>query len=102
MFVVVAGCEKDEFKNLDCGSTPSSYSKDIKPIISSNCSSASCHGSGSANGDYTTYAGLKVVADKGTLENRVLQEKTMPPTGPLPLSEREKLKCWISSGSPNN
>lgn len=105
LFIIITiaySCKKDDYKNLDCGSTPNTYSNEIAPMVSKNCSAAACHGSGSANGDYTSYVGLKVVADKGSLENKVLHDKTMPPSKPLPLEDRRKLKCWIEAGAPNN
>jgi len=75
----------------------------IKPIINANCTSSSCHGAGSSNGDYTTYAGLKAKADNGSLDERVLQKKDMPKSAPaLSLDDRKKIKCWLLNGAPNN
>ena len=100
---VIYNCKKDEYKNLDCSTISSAYTANIKPIINSNCTSSSCHGAGSSNGDYTSYAGLKAKVDNGSLDNRVLQKKDMPKNAsPLSLDDRKKIKCWIEGGAPNN
>lgn len=103
MLVLFAGCKKETKEDvIDCTGVSPSYNSEIKPIINANCISSGCHNAGSSNGDYTTYAGLKAVASTGTLESRVIINKTMPPTGPLSLEDRKKIKCWISSGASNN
>ncbi|TND03498.1 MAG: hypothetical protein FD123_3919 [Bacteroidetes bacterium] len=96
-----AACDKD-LDDVDCSTTTSNYAADIKPIITANCNSSGCHGTGSSNGDFTTYAGLKTVADNGRLQSRVIVERDMPPSGPLNREQRIKIKCWIDSGAPNN
>ena len=97
-----SGCKKNEYKNIDCGKLNATYNGSIKAIINSNCTFSSCHSSGSSNGDYTTYNGIKTIADNGKLEDRVLVKKNMPSTGALSLDDRKKIKCWLVSGSQNN
>lgn len=85
--------------------TDCSYADDIVPIIASNCASISgCHKAGSANGDFTTYTGLKVDVDNGKIFTRVVDTKTMPisPVNPLSDSDISKIDCWINQGAPNN
>ncbi len=103
MLVLFPACKKETKEEvIDCTGGSPSYNSEIKPIINANCISSGCHNAGSSNGDYTTYAGLKAVASTGTLESRVIINKTMPPSGPLSLEDRKKIKCWISSGASNN
>lgn len=99
---VFSMCKKDDYKNIDCGKINATYNTSIKLIIQNNCSSSSCHGSGSSNGDYTTYIGLKTIADNGKLNDRVLINKNMPSSSALSLDDRKKIKCWLNSGSQNN
>jgi hypothetical protein len=95
-------CKKDNLRNLDCSNIPATYNSDIKPIISSHCSTSnSCHGTGSTL-DYSDYAKLKAVADNGSLEKTTIKDKSMPPSGALTLDDRKKIKCWLNNGSPNN
>jgi len=94
-------CDKDLDK-VDCTNVPASYNDHIKPLVTTNCALPGCHAAGSSNGDYTTYAGLKAVADNGKLEDRVIHDRDMPPGQPLSLDDRKKIKCWLNNGAPNN
>lgn len=94
-------CRKNEYKNLDC-STATSYTNDLKPILTANCTSSGCHGSGSGNGDFTTYTGFLAKIENKSVEKEVLDKKTMPPSGALSLDDRKKIKCWIDAGAQNN
>lgn len=88
--------------NSNCDTTAISYASDIRPIVISSCATgSSCHGSGSGNGDFSSYAGLKIDADNGKLRQRVLIEKDMPPGG-WSSCNRLKLEAWLNAGAPNN
>jgi hypothetical protein len=96
-------CRKDDLKNLDCTPIAATYSANIKPLVTTECAaSSSCHGAGTSNSNYTTYAGLKAVADDGSLEKKVIKDKSMPPSGALPIDNRKQIKCWLNNGSQNN
>jgi uncharacterized membrane protein len=83
-----------------------SYSKTIQPLVTTQCSSGTgCHESGSQDGDYTTYDGLKEKAEDGTLQNRVVILKDMPQAGTsykLTDQERSYFAAWIKQGFQNN
>jgi len=101
--LVFAGCKKeDELDNVDCSVVSSGYTIHIKPIIDANCLSSGCHNSGSVNGDFTAYSGLKSKADNGSLNNRVLEQRNMPLSDELSMDELKKIKCWLNSGALNN
>lgn len=95
--IISSACKKENTEEIDC-----KYASGITPIINANCLTSGCHNTGSLNGDFTTYTGLKKVASSGALENRVIINQTMPPSKPLSDEDRKKIKCWIDSGSPNN
>ena len=96
------GCKKDEYKDLDCSGIRAQFSTEIQPILNTNCVKAGCHNAGSPNGDYSSYNGIKMKVDNGSVDKRVLKDKSMPPTGALSLDDRKKIKCWINSGAQNN
>lgn len=100
-FVLFVSCRND-LRNLDCSTIGSTYLLDVKPIILGSCTTSGCHNAGSGNGDYTTYAGLKAVADDGTLDKAVNIKKSMPKNGSLDIESRKKIRCWINAGAPNN
>lgn len=90
------------------------YQTAIKPIMVTYCygqGTQTCHVSPSsegANGDFSTYAGLKAKVDNGTIQSRVINSGGgMPPsysTGPTALSvdDLEKLKTWVNNGALDN
>lgn len=103
ILVFISSCAKEKGeKIIDCSGATPSYVSDIKPIINANCLSSGCHNAGSNHGDFTAYDGLKRVASSGSLERKVVVEKTMPVSSELSFEERKKIKCWINSGAPNN
>lgn len=80
------------------------YAANIKPVVVAKCALPGCHGAGSAVADFTQYAELKKRADNGVLRRNVLELGIMPPTGHAPLTaqEKDKLKCWLDNGAPND
>lgn len=102
MLLTILACQKDDYNNIDCSTINATFANDVNPIIKSNCLSSGCHNTGSKDGDFTTYAGIKTKANNGSLNRRVLTVKDMPSSGALSLSDRKKIKCWINNGAPNN
>lgn len=76
--------------------------KTIAPLVDAHCNS--CHSNGSNDGDFMSYAGLKDKADNGSLYNRMVIVKDMPPSGSTILSDLEVsyMAAWIKQGSQNN
>ena len=91
-----------------CDTTGTTYTKDIAPIISSNCTS--CHAasvSASSGGGITldNFADLKTWAtDNNRLLNSVLQngEASSMPKGGAKISDCSinKIRSWINKGFP--
>jgi len=102
IMILPLACTKDDLSNLNCSKINSKYSADIKPIITANCLSSGCHGTGSPQGDFNDFSQLQKFAFNGRLEQVVIVDKTMPPSGPLDLEARKKIKCWIESGALSN
>ena len=95
-------CKKNDPEIMDCDTMAASYKNDIVPILNSSCNTMGCHESGTANGDYTNYEGIKEAADNGTLRNRVITNKTMPLSSSLITEQLNKMECWLDSNAPNN
>jgi hypothetical protein len=79
--------------------TAVSYTKDIQPLLKSNCTG--CHGGSnpSAGIDLSTYAKVKANASSS---NSVIQRGSMPPNGPLSTADKQLFAAWVSAGAPNN
>lgn len=107
-FILFFSCTKDVGKlaiNPYANCDTMSYTNDIAPIISANCSTTpGCHITGFTNGDFTSYGGIIPKIQSGAFFNRVLgPSRDMPDGGPvLADSLVQKLQCWINQGYPNN
>ncbi|MBL7719950.1 MAG: hypothetical protein JNL72_14020 [Flavipsychrobacter sp.] len=98
-------CKKDTTEppatsTFDCNTV--TYSGTIASLATSRCNASGCHNSGSGNGDFTAYAGLKAKFDNGSLRQRVLVEESMPQGGSLTDEQYKQFECWINAGAPNN
>jgi hypothetical protein len=102
--VAIAACKKSSDKitiaDIDC--TTVTYAGTIEPIISANCNGGAGHDSGSNDGDFTDYAGLKASADAGTLRQQVLESQEMPKRDNLTSDQLGQIQCWIDGGALNN
>ncbi|MDN5201378.1 hypothetical protein QQ008_08395 [Fulvivirgaceae bacterium BMA10] len=103
--LIVAWLEQGGLNNFcnACDENNFTFSGAVNAIIEKNCgNTVSCHGSGSTNGDYTSYAGIKSKVDNGSFEQRVLTIGNMPPALPLQDCEMTILRKWLDDGALNN
>ncbi len=101
----ISSCSDDEEGMVPadtCENVTVSYANDIAPIAIASCALAGCHVAGFANGDFTSYAGLKDAADGGGLKRAVVDLRTMPATGSITDAQRSLFECWIADGAPDN
>jgi hypothetical protein len=115
MFITLISCKhKTDFNNL----TEVSYSKDIAPIINSNCAFSGCHGNNTGQQDedefiLTTYSDLiKGGIEPGSPKKselystlKSLNDNDIMPRKPYsPLTERQiqLIYVWIGQGAKNN
>ena len=99
--VSISSCKKEKLVTPVCDGTVATYNLNVKAIIDNNCNNASCHGTGSSKGDFTTYNGIKPYLDNGKFKNSVLDNQTMPQgSAKLSSDELNKIKCWQESNYP--
>jgi hypothetical protein len=86
-----------------CDTTNVTFSQTLQPIFNTNC--IVCHSGVNAplNVHLDSYAGVKIVADKGLLKG-VLNGSPfqMPPSGRLDDCLILKIENWVNKGSLNN
>jgi hypothetical protein len=103
---LLASCtaEKGEVDEiLPCDTAMITYTNTVQAIITTNCTGApGCHNPGSTEGDMTTYENLMGKVSSGKFRQKVIVEKSMPPTGPLPEETILTLKCWLKDGAPKD
>ena len=100
---IVVSCKKTPVTTATC-TTTISYSADIVPILSQNCTS--CHNSSNAQGGYnlTTHANVSSGANTILKSMRHTSGTAKMPEGSAQLSSTivDKFDCWIQQGKANN
>ncbi len=79
-----------------CSGTPGPLFTAVKSLMQANCQS--CHNNSIANGGMNWTVDCNIVANKDRIKIRAVDQGTMPPTGALPQSEKDKIAAWISAG----
>lgn len=107
--VVATHCTYDQIEPAPpaefCETVAVTYTDQIEPIITRNCSYPGCHASGFSSGDYSSYEAMLPALDRGRIRRRVIESGDMPPTyatGPKELTEEEfeLFSCWLAQGHP--
>ncbi|MBZ5856773.1 c-type cytochrome [Flavihumibacter profundi] len=104
-------CTKDnaasQNANTSCNTENMSFSKDIQPIVSANCT-ASCHNAANPTGNriFTSYSGVANAVDNGKLIGVISHSPgyTPMPQGGAKLSDCNisKIKAWVDQGALDN
>lgn len=85
-----------------CDTTAVSFADDIMPMIQGNCITG-CHvAGGTGSGIFENYAEVKAKVDNGSMNNRVVVQRNMPPSGVLTECQILQMQAWILNGAPNN
>jgi hypothetical protein len=71
-----------------------------RSVIQTNCATAGCHTGGSAAGGISFSVDCNIVINKDRVKARAIDGNPsfMPPTGPLPQADRDKITAWINAG----
>lgn len=101
--VVVFSCKKETKEPATQGCT-ANYTTDIKPIIANKCAISGCHNGSSPQVNFSIDSNVKSRADNGRIRSYIFDLKIMPPANASALSEqeKEKMKCWLDNGAPQN
>ncbi len=86
-----------------CDTSNVSFANDLIPILERSCNTgSSCHGASSGRPIWDDYQTVKNNISK--FQVRVIDRTSapMPPSGPLPNCEIDKLKAWIENGASDN
>ncbi len=94
------------FQQTQCDTSVTTFAAVILPILQDNCATSGCHvGNNPQSGlDFSTYDDAQLTATDGRLVGRITGSSgpIMPPGGPLPNCEIEKIKRWVNKGARNN
>ena len=104
--ICVYGCDYDNevelFGLTNCDTTNVSFSSTIEPLILTNCAIEGCHVPGNGRFLLRNYEEIKENADNGSIWRHAIRDRDMPPDGPLPICDINRLDSWIKAGAPNN
>ena len=100
LFVISCKTQKKATTEEACATPAPSYSTSVKSIVESKCSVDGCHSRG--RGDFRVYENFKREADEGSLKQKAIVQKSMPPSGPLPAEEIKLIDCWLKGGAKEN
>ena len=95
------GC-KDKKLTPSCNGDTPTYNNGISAIINAECNATACHGTGSSQAEFTTYAGMALAISNGNFEKKVLVDQTMPRNGFLTQDQIDLIQCWVDNGYPEN
>jgi uncharacterized membrane protein len=70
----------------------------VRSVLQNNC--VSCHNSGNQQGGMNWTIDCNIVQFKDRIQARAVfgNPSSMPPTGLIPASERQKITNWINAG----
>lgn len=94
LLLISESCETRTYEDISGPKTSITYTKDVKPIITNNCTS--CHSSSGGQEPYLdSYLDLKNNINAVLID---MNNGTMPPDGPLPSSTISVVQTWKDSG----
>lgn len=91
------------YASQTCDTVSVSYNTSIRPIIESTCNTSGCHVPGGTGiGIFTNYAGVKDKVDNGSMFERVIVQRNMPPNTNLNDCQINLVRAWINQGALDN
>jgi hypothetical protein len=107
VFVMINSCSKSSGGTtgggggggtVDCSTVNAKFAADVQPLINSSCAISGCH-NGTQSPTLITYA--QIAANAASINSQV-QSGAMPKNSSFSPTQKNIIKCWVQSGSPNN
>ncbi len=81
----------------ESGTTPGPLFTAVKTMMQANC--VSCHQPGGQMPSLNFLIDCNIVQRAATIKTRAVDQGTMPPTGALPQTDKDKITAWINAGA---
>lgn len=79
-----------------CTGTAGPLFTTVKNLVADKC--LSCHNSSNSNGGMSWSDECNIVAKKDRIKQRAVVEGTMPQTGELSQTDKDKITAWLNAG----
>lgn len=102
VIVLLSSCyydNQEDLYGLECDTENLTYAANLEKVISESCATTGCHVAGNGLPVYDTYIAVKAGVDNGTIMDRVITKKNMPPSGALSDCNISLIKEWIAQGA---
>lgn len=102
MIIGLSSCYYDNQEDLygiECDTENLTYSNQMEKVIAQSCATTGCHVSGTGNVIYDSYGSVKNSIDNGTILDRVINKKDMPPSEALSDCNYSLINEWIKQGA---
>ncbi len=102
---VVEGCYYDKEEtlygaSLNCATVSYTYSAEVGPIVAQYCATSGCHDANTHAGNVTLTNFAEASASLARINQRVVIDRTMPPSERLTSDQISTIRCWIANGAP--
>ena len=91
-----SGCEKSVSVTVQSAGTAGALFTDVKNLVAAKCQS--CHNASNANGGINFDIECNIISNKARIKVRAVDQGTMPQTGPLQQSDKDRISNWINAG----
>lgn len=90
---------QEDLYGIECDTSNLTYSNQMEKIIAESCATTGCHVSGNGIVIYDSYGSVKNGVDNGTIIDRVINKKNMPPSGTMSDCNYSLINEWIKQGA---
>lgn len=102
--LVKCSADKQDIKSPppnECAAVQAKFAADVQPLIVSRC--AGCHSTASKAGGIVLESYADISSKASAINDAAILNDRMPKSGAkLTAAQKAIIKCWISSGTPNN
>jgi uncharacterized membrane protein len=96
---ITFSCSKSEDSDPNPpGGTPGPKFLAAKSIINNSCALSGCHIAPTNNGGVNFGSDANIVSNGSRIKTQAVDQGTMPPSGPLSVSDKAIITNWINAG----
>lgn len=94
-----AGCSKNTTVTIAAVAAGPLFTA-ARGVIQTNCAIAGCHTGSAPTGGISFSVDCNIVLNKDRVKSRAIDgvPSIMPPTGPLPQADKDKINAWLAAG----